>query len=514
MEQTKEKEILSKITEAFIIAILIMFPLLVDSTGFFKILEFKYRCFLVINAVYISSIAITIIYFLLFKETNIFKKLKLGKIHIALGAFWIINVISTFISPYFKKYNLFIGVGRAEGLISISLYALSFFNITMFGKFKRRYILYFSISSILINFISILQYIGFNPFNMYQDGIGTHNVSFIGTIGNVDFISALYCILLTVPMAAYVFLEDNSKFEKIIYLISIYMGFFIFEVLDVLGGSVALAGILILTIPFIISNNKRLSRLLIIGSMILFGYFTNITINPTYHYDIGKLNLEFQINAISIGLLIVSIAFIVLALALKKSEYDISENKKIIKKMYIGMALLVLVGIVVLFCYNFSSGFLHEIHELLHGNFDDDFGTYRIFLWKRSIKLIKDYPILGTGPDTFAVRFMGKYAKDVARLGELTINDTAANSYLTIAVNTGVLGIITYLTFIILQLKKTLKNKNKYSIIFLTAFICFLIQDFFNLWVVIIIPIFWVLMAIMYLASIDENTNETEEKNE
>ena len=28
---------------------------------------------------------------------------------------------------------------------------------------------------------------------------------------------------------------------------------------------------------------------------------------------------------------------------------------------------------------------LYEIHELLHGNFDDAFGTYRIFLWKRTI---------------------------------------------------------------------------------------------------------------------------------
>ena len=58
----------------------------------------------------------------------------------------------------------------------------------MFGKFKKRYILYFSVSSILINTIAILQYIGFNPFNMYQNGIGTHNVSFMATIGNISFI--------------------------------------------------------------------------------------------------------------------------------------------------------------------------------------------------------------------------------------------------------------------------------------------------------------------------------------
>ena len=70
MELENEKKCLSKVTEAFIITILIIFPLLVDSTGFFKILEFKYRCFLVINAIYISVVTLIIIYFGMFKQTK------------------------------------------------------------------------------------------------------------------------------------------------------------------------------------------------------------------------------------------------------------------------------------------------------------------------------------------------------------------------------------------------------------------------------------------------------------
>ena len=67
----------------------------------------------------------------------------------------------------------------------------------------------------LINLIAILQYVGFNPFNMYQDGIGTHNVSFMTTIGNIDFISAIYCILLSVSASAFIFLDDEKKYIKI-----------------------------------------------------------------------------------------------------------------------------------------------------------------------------------------------------------------------------------------------------------------------------------------------------------
>ena len=394
MEKIKEKNILSKITEIYIIVMVMIFPLCVDSTGFFRILEAKYSYFLIINTIYISAIIITILYYLLFKKTNIFKEIKFHKIQWAVVGFLIINIISTFLSPFFKDYNLFVGVGRAQGLISITLYCLSFLNITMFGEFKKRYIQYFSVASIMVSSIAILQYIGFNPFNMYQDGIGTHNVSFIGTIGNIAFVSAFYCIYLTISMASFVFMENDKTYRKIIHLLSIYMGFFIFEVLDVLGGAVAFCGTLVLAIPFIITNSKRLSRLLVVGAMILLGYLTNIVVNPVYYYDIGKLNLDFQINGIAIALFIVTALFIGLAYILKGREFDLSKNKKIIKIFYLSLILCVIIGVVAIYFINFTDGFLYEIHEILHGNLDDDFGTYRIFLWKRSISLVKDYPII------------------------------------------------------------------------------------------------------------------------
>ena len=104
---------------------------------------------------------------------------------------------------------------------------------------------------------------------------------------------------------------------------------------------------------------------------------------------------------------------------------------------------------------------------------------------------------------------MDRYTQDVAKLGELTINYTAANSYLTILVNTGFLGMISYLSYIVLQVINGLKNINKYSIVFFIAFICYLIQDCFNLWVVIVTPIFWILMAILFISTnVNVDTNE------
>ena len=41
----KRNNLLEKLTELYIFIIIVIFPLCVDSTGFFKILECKYKCY-------------------------------------------------------------------------------------------------------------------------------------------------------------------------------------------------------------------------------------------------------------------------------------------------------------------------------------------------------------------------------------------------------------------------------------------------------------------------------------
>lgn len=491
-----EKRILALISEIYIFVIIILFPIMVDKTGFFHILECKWNYFVIISTTYISLSIIVFLYYLIVKKANYLRHIKFSMVQWTAIAFLLVNILSCFTSPFFRSYNLFIGVGRGEGLIVMSLYILTFLFVSIFATFKKRHILYFSISSIILNLIAVLQYIGFNPFNMYQDGIGTHNVSFMTTIGNIDFISAMYCILLAVSLSSFIFLED-SKCNKIIHLLSIYLGFFILGIIDVTSGKVAFLSILVLFFPYIVKNNKRLARFIIIIATILMAYCSNIMLNPEYHYDISKLGIYFQFNYITLLFILVCLILILLAKKLYSTYYSI-DNKKIIKSFYLSIGVLMLLGILVLYFVNFKSGMLYEMHELLHGNFDDDFGTYRIFLWKRTFKLVYQFPILGSGPDSFAIRFMARYTSDIASIGPLTINDTAANVYFTMLINLGIVGLFTYLSFIFFQLKEGIKNMNNYSKILFITLICYLIQDFFNLSVVIVSPLFWLLMGLHY----------------
>ena len=491
------KFILSVLAEAYIFILILIFPFIVDKTGFFHIFEIKWYSFLIISITYIVVNVFVLLIYKLFFKVKLLKLYKFNIVHYLAIAYLLVNAISTFVSPFFNRYNLFIGIGRGEGLLVTSLYVLTFLCVSLFGKFDKKHIRYFVISSIIHSSICILQYIGFNPLNMYQGSIGTHNVSFMGTIGNIDFISAYYCMVLTISFASFVFIEKEKLLYKVLELLSILFGFFIIGIISVQSGKVAFFGTLVLTLPFVLKNNKRFARFMIGIAAILFGYCFNIIINPEYHYDVHKLGFYFQFNKYVVAFIIVITMLLVCAKVLYNTKYDV-KDKRIYKYYYLSIIVCCLLGIIVLGTVDIRIGFLHEIHEMLHGRFLDEYGTYRVFLWKRTIKLIPEYPILGSGPDTFAVRFMSKYSDDVRALGTYSINDTAANVYLTMFINIGFVGLVTYLSFIFFSIKNCIKKININSAILLLGVICFLIQDFFNLWLVIVTPIFWLLLAILY----------------
>ena len=242
------------------------------------------------------------------------------------------------------------------------------------------------------------------------------------------------------------------------------------------------------------------------------GFLIDYVVNLKYYYSLDKLKIEFQFGNMAYAMAGCIIILLLLAYCLNKRKYNLLTNRKNIYIIYGLMVLGVISILLVIYFYDFGISILHDIHELLHGNIADEMGTYRGFLWKRTIKLVKDSPLIGTGPDTFAIRFMSVYKQDVAGLGKLTINDTAANVYLTLLINVGFLGLIAYLCFAICivarllkilligDLENVIKGNEKYYIICALTLLGLLIQDCFNLWVVIITPLLFVMFGITHNA--------------
>lgn len=140
----------------------------------------------------------------------------------------------------------------------------------------------------------------------------------------------------------------------------------------------------------------------------------------------------------------------------------------------------------------------------------DKAGSNRIFIWKNSLKLIPNSPILGSGPDTLGEVFMEKFGEEakVAFNDDDIIVDKAHNEYLQQAVTTGIPSMIIYIAFgltILIRAHKNIKS-NKLLIPLFCSILGYAVQAFFNISVVSVAPIMWVLLGITANLAYAENT--------
>ena len=127
-------------------------------------------------------------------------------------------------------------------------------------------------------------------------------------------------------------------------------------------------------------------------------------------------------------------------------------------------------------------------------------GANRVYIWLRTIDLIKESPLVGYGLENLQTVFVETYQDEMMEIfGEVYQVDRAHNEYLHVAVPSGVPALIAYLVFIYLCLKKgfELLRKDVSYLPYLTAVSAYLVQAFFNISVVSVAYIFWIFLGII-----------------
>lgn len=126
-------------------------------------------------------------------------------------------------------------------------------------------------------------------------------------------------------------------------------------------------------------------------------------------------------------------------------------------------------------------------------------GSGRFKIWEITWGVIKDHPLLGTGPENLKPVLKTEYKKELNayyRMKGVTI-DKAHNEYLHMAAVTGIPSLLIYLFLIVLifwrNIPLMLKDKSKIIVGF--AIIGYLIQAFSNISVIAVAPIFWIILG-------------------
>lgn len=146
-----------------------------------------------------------------------------------------------------------------------------------------------------------------------------------------------------------------------------------------------------------------------------------------------------------------------------------------------------------------SDTILHELGQMLRGNFDDKFGHNRLFTWKRTLSLVKYNPIFGIGPDNFPRFFARHYRQEAIKMfpdsnGNL---DKAHNEFLDVLLDNGILGLAAYLTFFGALLWYCFRGADRRSLapVFGVAVISYMAHAFFGYQLPIQSPVMWMLIG-------------------
>lgn len=159
-------------------------------------------------------------------------------------------------------------------------------------------------------------------------------------------------------------------------------------------------------------------------------------------------------------------------------------------------------------------GFPGEASALLHGQWDDSFGSGRLYIWRKTAELIPQRPLLGGGPETLGLRadiFFERFNETTGTVIRAQVDD-AHNEYLNILVNQGLLGLLTYLAALGSALITWLRRgpDDNVAAICGGGVFCYSVQALFGIASPASTPLFWICMALC--VGKRENENELAHK--
>ena len=483
-----------RIASFFVLSVFIVHPLVISPQVYYNITITKLYSFLVVMSVtFLIFLAAIIMYkkkllaLLQKNKPNSFFK-SVRPYEYCIFVYWIIMLASALFSDY-RKEAFWGSSNRSEGFLMMSVYFLAVVFIGRFYKINKSHLTCLCVVASLVSFYGIFQYYGMdfltlNPAQM-SDVQGPALV-YISTMSNRNLLSTYLCVVFCVCFV--LFTRENHPPQKCLYL---FISWILFYMLLLGQTEAGYMGVLISTavlFPFVFPTAKNIGWFFIMLS----GCCLLVWVSVKVHFASWPPS---AFAPAANWFLTAAVLFVVTALLLLKLNLPAipQKNYKIIWYLFIILLFAAVIFSIPYLANATGYSAIIEANEILHGNFDDSFGSNRMFIWKRTLSMIPENLILGHGPDTFYPAFMERFgAESIAK--NYNQYDKAHNEYLQILFDNGILGLLSILSFAVVVLKGLLKRSERSThAALLLALTCFMVQAFFSLSTPFAHPIIWTL---------------------
>ncbi len=490
------------------------FPLTYDDY-YFNILETKYQTYYVFMFILFAAVGVVYLSLYVMDKRTFDGKLKLApymlsveerkknKIsEIALIGFWFFALVGTIFSDY--QYESFWGnEGRYSGLFLITIYTIGYFVIRYFWYFSSKVIQAFLISGVLLMLLGITDYFQMDILSFRTRIDPSQATLFVSTLGNINSYTAYVAIVMGVSSGLFLF-EKNGK--RLYWYYSIMVISFFSIIMGNSDNAYLAIGALLGFAPLLLFSTKRgiFRYLIMLASFVTVIYLIDV-INTVYVDQVAGIDSLFGIIG---GTILVPIVMVILWLFVggilylnKKKQMEL--DKQSLMPLRIWQGLLILAVSIIIFMWIDANVFGNASrygglgYYLL---FNDQWGTNRGYIWRKSVEMFMEFPIhqklIGFGPDTFGILTTSEIMDEmIAATGE--VFDNAHNEYLQFLLTNGILGLMSYLTFLIGAIVTMVRKggKDPYVMGCLIGILCYSMQASVNLNLPVVTPMLWFMIS-------------------
>ena len=377
--------------------------------------------------------------------------------------FTVLYVILCTVSTLASEHPVFFGfgTGRYNGLATYLLYGVIFAGVYLYGRLEEWHLLAFFGAASVCSIIVLLQYAGLDPLKLYPDGLDFRSpyiqqvYLFLGTLGNVDILSSLNCLAIPASICSFTHISPKRRFVPVI---SAVLGLGSAFAASVQSGWLALAATLTvyLYIQIIVQKKDKKSSARKLQEL-------SLCKAPSEPTDCPELSQCME-TCEQCG-------------CRNLKEHAFESDRKDRLHLFLPAAVLALLA---------AACFIAVF--ILPG----EAGSSRIIIWKSSLEVFREHPVLGIGPDClsdYSDVVFKRFSQELGR--ELsTACDNAHCELLHHLVSFGIAGLIP------LAGAAVSVSKNISSHFLAPAVFCYAVQSFFNLGLPIVTPVFIIFLAL------------------
>lgn len=393
-------------------------------------------------------------------------------------------ILSAIFSP-FDFSEIVIG-HRYTGLLTQLLLAMILIGVSRFGHCKERHFIAFGISITILGVICILQKLGMNVFGFYPGNRTHYNYpGFLGTIGNVDTLAGV--ISVAVPLFLGLFVKSEAAYGKL-YLIPLFFSAMTLILGGAESGLLGVAAVSVVAPAFLIRSMRDLRRTLEGFAVALAGIALGSTMGLVRGRS-GAYELHFNFGFLAVICLTFAAVFGVASWLLQFIRRE--PSGRAFRNAFVIVAAICVVGALTVIWLWPKGGTLYLVSQILHGHFEDWYGSDRIGIWRVTLTNVPEAPLLGGGPGTL-------YLRTVKTLRDGSVARLAHNVYLQYLVDTGILGLMSYLAVIVTSVFVRRRDQWKpVHFALILAALSYAAQDFFNLGVPVASTFFWIVLGLL-----------------